>query len=225
MPMLPIGALYMVRMLTVLWLQSAALRLYANVVYTDGMTNVEFLSILAIAIGLSADCFAVAVSSSISGKDHSSVDMLRVSSAFGLFQALMPVLGWLAGRTVVGFIGKYDHWAAFVLLAVVGGRMMWEAFHSESDRVKKTDITKGLPLVTLSIATSIDALAVGLSFAFLEVNMVMASLTIGIIAFVVTIIGFTVGKKASKLVGKRAEAVGGIILIAIGIRILLSHIL
>ena len=189
------------------------------------MTTVGFLSILAIAIALSADCFVVAVSSSISGKDYSSIDMLRVSSSFGLSQALMPVLGWLAGRTVVGLIGKYDHWVAFVLLAVVGGRMIWESFHPASDHVKKTDTTKGFPLVTLSIATSIDALAVGLSFAFLKVNMVMASLIIGIVAFAVTVTGFTIGKKASKLVGKRAEAVGGIILLAIGIRILVSHIL
>ena len=137
----------------------------------------------------------------------------------------MPVLGWLAGRTIVDYIGKYDHWVAFVLLAFAGGRMIWESFHSGSNRVKKTDITKGFPLLTLSIATSIDALAVGLSLAFLKVNMVVAGLTIGVVAFVVTVAGFIIGGKASKLNGKRMEAIGGIILVAIGLRIVVSHIL
>ena len=136
----------------------------------------------------------------------------------------MPVLGWLAGRTIVGYVENYDHWVAFALLAFVGGRMLWESFHSEHD-TKKTDVTRGMPLLVLSIATSIDAMAVGLSFAFLEVNMVVASLTIGIIAFLITATGFVIGKKSGKMLGKRAELIGGIILIAIGLRILLTHIL
>ncbi|MDP2916469.1 MAG: manganese efflux pump MntP family protein [Dehalococcoidia bacterium] len=137
----------------------------------------------------------------------------------------MPVLGWLAGRTVVEFTGKYDHWVAFILLAFVGGRMLWESFQRDRDGAKKTDNTRGFPLLMLSIATSVDALAVGLSFAFLKVNMVVASLTIGVVAFLITVTGFVVGKKSSKLIGKRAELIGGIILIMIGLRILLSHIL
>ena len=137
----------------------------------------------------------------------------------------MPVLGWLAGRTVVELIADYDHWVAFAMLAIVSGRMLWGALHSERSRGKEIDITRGLLLITLSVATSIDALAVGLSFAFLNVNIALASPTIGAVAFMVTIIGFKLGKKASKLIGKRAEAIGGIILLAIGIRILLSHIL
>ncbi len=153
------------------------------------------------------------------------VQGLRVSLSFGLFQALMPVLGWLAGRTVVGFIEDYDHWVAFALLALVGSRMIWESFRSRSGGDKNVDITKGLLLLTLSMATSIDALAVGLSFAFMEVNIALASLTIGVIAFTVTAIGFMLGGRASSLIGKRAEAIGGIILLAIGLRILLSHIL
>lgn len=184
----------------------------------------EFLSILVIAIGLAADCFAVAVSGSTSRR-NSPAEMLRVSSSFGLFQALMPLLGWLAGRTVVEQIAGYDHWVAFTLLALVSGRMFWESFRSNSAQDKAVDITKGFLLLTLSVATSIDALAVGLSFAFLRVNMAVASLTIGTVAFAVTIAGFIIGRKTSKLAGKRAEAIGGIILLAIGLRILLSHIL
>lgn len=188
------------------------------------VTITEFPSILAIAVGLAADCFAVAVSGSVSRRDHSRVDILRVSSSFGLFQGSMPALGWLAGRTIVGYVGKYDHWVAFVLLACVAGRMAWESFHYASNDTKKTDITRGLPLLILSIATSIDALAVGLSFAFLKVNMAVASLTIGTVAFGATAMGFIVGRKSNKIVGKRAELIGAIILVVIGLRILLSHI-
>jgi putative Mn2+ efflux pump MntP len=136
----------------------------------------------------------------------------------------MPVLGWLAGRTVVEIIADYDHWVAFVLLAVVSGRMFWGAFHSEHNEEKEVDVTRGFLLLTLSIATSIDALAVGLSFAFLNVNIALASPTIGAVAFVVTTIGFIVGRRASKVIGKRAEAIGALILLAIAFRILLSHI-
>ncbi len=184
-----------------------------------------FLSVFVIAIGLSADCFAVALSGSIAIKTLNFFKVFRTSLAFGLFQALLPVLGWLVGRTVVDLMAEYDHWVAFLLLVVVGGRMVWESFRLKSDHSEITDITKGFLLLTLSVATSIDALAVGLSFAFLEVNIVLASSTIGVVAFVVTAIGFLLGRKVGKLVGKRAEAVGGIILIGIGLRILLSHIL
>ena len=189
------------------------------------MINGDFLSIFLIAVGLSADCFAVALSGGISNINHSWPRVLRVSSSFGLFQALMPVLGWVAGRTVVEFIADYDHWVAFALLAIVSGRMLWESFRPERSQDKEVDITKSLLLITLSVATSIDALAVGLSFAFLKVNIAVASLTIGAVAFLVTTIGFAVGKRASKIIGKRAEALGGIILLAIAFRILLSHIL
>ena len=189
------------------------------------MINSDFLYIFLIAVGLSAECFAVSLSSGISNKNHSWSQVFRVSLSFGLFQTLMPVLGWLAGRTVVEIIADYDHWVAFVLLAVVSGRMFWEAFHSEHSKEKEVDVTRGFLLLTLSIATSIDALAVGLSFAFLKINIAVASPTIGIVAFVVTTIGFILGKKASKLIGKRAKVIGAIILLAIAFRILLSHIL
>ena len=137
----------------------------------------------------------------------------------------MPVLGWLAGRTVVEYIADYDHWVAFVLLAIVSFRMFWEAFHPGADREKEVDITRGLLLLTLSIATSIDALAVGLSFAFLKIDIAWASPTIGVVAFIATATGFVLGRKVGKLIGKRAEIIGGVILLAIAFRILLSHLL
>jgi putative Mn2+ efflux pump MntP len=176
-------------------------------------------------MGLSADCFAVALGGSISMKTLSRLQVFRASIAFGLFQALMPVLGYFLGRTVVELIADYDHWVAFILLALVGSRMVWESFRSGDGHTKNNDITRGLPLLILSVATSIDALAVGFTFSFLEANVLVASLTIGIVAFIATAIGFLVGRKAGKLIGRRAMLIGGVILIGIGLRILIAHIL
>ncbi len=187
--------------------------------------HMDFLLVLLVALGLSADCFAVALSGSIAMRTVSGLQIFRTSLAFGLFQVLMPALGWLAGRTVVELIATYDHWVAFILLALIGGKMIWESFRSGDSRSENTDITKGILLLTLSVATSIDALAVGLTFAFLEVNIVAAISTIGLVAFVATAIGFLLGRKASNLIGRQAEAIGGVVLIAIGLRILLTHIL
>ena len=189
------------------------------------MPLTELLSVRGIAAGLSADCFAVAVGSGLSPGNGARTGMVRVALSFGLFQAIMPVLGWLAGTTIVGYIGQYDHWVAFGLLAFVGGRMIWESFHHEGESRRKTDITRGLLLLVLSVATSIDALAVGLSFAFLDVNIAIASVTIGVVAFGITMAGFHVGRKSHELLGKRMELVGGLVLIGIGLRILISHLL
>ena len=189
------------------------------------MSGTSFLSILIIAIGLSADCFAVALSSSISRRTLANWQGFRVALSFGLFQALMIVIGWLAGRTVIELISAYDHWLSFALLLFVGGRMIWESVHDKDDEHKSADITRWWLLFTLSLATSLDALAVGLSFAFLEVNLALASVTIGVTAFIISLSGFFAGKKLGALVGKRAEIIGGIILILIGVRILLEHLL
>jgi len=186
--------------------------------------DLDILSIILIALGLSADCFAVAFSGSISMKTVSPAQVLRTALVFGVFQAIMPILGWLAGLTVVDFIAEYDHWIAFALLVLVGGRMIWETFRSTDD-LKRVDISRGVLLLTLALATSIDALAVGLTFAFLRVNIWLACSTIGVIAFGITIVGFVLGRKAGVSLGKYAEAIGGMILIGIGFRILLSHIL
>jgi manganese efflux pump family protein len=190
------------------------------------VTYVDSLSLFFIAIGLSADCFAVALSGSIAMKALTRFQMLRASLSFGLFQAMMLVLGWLAGQFLVEIIGKFDHWLAFALLAFIGGKMVWESLRKEDEeKERKPDFTKGWLLLTLSIATSIDSLAVGLSFAFLEVKIVWASLVIGLTSFLITIIGVLLGKKVGKLVGERAELIGGLILIGIGLRILITHLL
>jgi manganese efflux pump family protein len=158
-------------------------------------------------------------------KTISRMQILRASLSFGFFQAGMTLLGWLLGRTVVDLIGNFDHWLAFILLAFIGSKMLWESLRSEHDEKEKADFTKGWLLLTLSIATSIDALAVGLSFAFLEGNIGISSLVIGLTSLVISVIGIILGRKVGKLVGKRAETIGGLILIGIGLRILLTHIL
>jgi putative Mn2+ efflux pump MntP len=185
----------------------------------------DYLSIILIAFGLSADCFAVSVSSATGSTRLSCSTVLRVSIAFGFFQALMPAIGWFLGLTVVDLIADVDHWVAFALLAFVGGKMIWESFREEETENRKNAFTKGIFLLTLAVATSIDALAVGLSLAFAKIDIFTACITIGAITLLVTAIGFIIGRKAGQLFGKYAEIAGGIILIGIGIRIVVSHIL
>ena len=189
------------------------------------MSNTGFYSILIIALGLSADCFAVALSSSIAIRRFTLSGFFRFPLAFGFFQALMMVIGWLAGRTVIDFISSYDHWLAFGLLAFIGGRMLWEAFREKEGEKVKKKINSWFTLLALSVATSIDALAVGLSFAFLKIDILLAAVTVGLTSFIITVLAQLIGNKVGALVGKRAEIVGGLILIGIGIKILVEHLL
>ncbi|MBN1160398.1 MAG: manganese efflux pump [Dehalococcoidales bacterium] len=189
------------------------------------MSDTGFYAILIIALGLSADCFAVALSSSIAAGRFSLSGFFRFPLAFGIFQSLMIVIGWLAGRTVIDFISNYDHWLAFGLLAFIGGRMLWEAFREEDGGKTKKNINSWFTLLALSVATSIDSLAVGLSFAFLKVDILLAAVTIGLMAFVITVLAQLIGNKVGAMVGKRAEIIGGLILIGIGVKILLEHLL
>ena len=137
----------------------------------------------------------------------------------------MLLLGWLAGRTIVEFISSYDHWLAFALLVIIGGRMIWESFHDEDEKRANRDINRWFTLLALSVATSIDALAAGLSYAFLDVGILMAAVTTGMTTLIITFIGYYIGKRVGPLVGKRAETAGGVILILIGLKILLEHLL
>jgi manganese efflux pump family protein len=188
------------------------------------MTLPEFLSIFLIALGLAADCFAVALSGSMSMPKLRYVQVLRTGLAFGIAQALMPFIGWLVGRTVIDYVAGFDHWIAFGLLVFIGGKMLWEALHEKDERKEGADISRGLLLLTLALATSIDALAVGLSFAFLDINILAASLLIGAVTLVITQLGFYLGRKAGVLLGRNARLAGGIILIGIGLKILVSHL-
>lgn len=188
------------------------------------MDSVNFLTVVGIAFALCADCFAVAVCGGVSPASHSFFKVARAALTFGIVQAAMLVAGWLVGRTVVALISAYDHWLGFGLLVFVGGRMLWES-HRIREEGSGPDITRGWLLFTLAAATSLDALAVGLSFAFLQVNIMLAGSTVGVVTVMVVSAGFLIGRKAGGLIGKRAELVGGIILIAIGFKILLSDLL
>jgi manganese efflux pump family protein len=188
------------------------------------MSETGIFSLLLIALSLSADCFAVALGGASGLRKIAWRGMLRTSAAFGFAQAIMPLIGFLVGRTVVRFISDYDHWVVFGLLLVIGGRMLWEAFH-EKEEGTGADITRGWLLLSLAFATSIDSLAVGLSFAFMEINIVSAALIIGVVALAITMLGFYIGGKASEILGQRAKIMGGVILIGIGIRVLVEHLI
>jgi putative Mn2+ efflux pump MntP len=150
--------------------------------------------------------------------------VFRVAFHFGLFQFMMPIIGWLAGVQLAHRAGGLDHWLAFALLAGVGGKMLWEARYGKKGE-KGRDPTRGLTLVTLSVATSLDALAVGLSMAFLGVSVWLPSVLIGIITAGLSAIGITFGSRIGSCWEHWAEAAGGLVLILIGVRALLSHLL
>jgi putative Mn2+ efflux pump MntP len=182
------------------------------------------LVILGIALGLAMDCFAVAVGASVTLRRATGRQTFRLAFHFGLFQFLMPVLGWLAGLTVAGLMAKVDHWVAFGLLTFIGGKVIFMALREKGGRMHANDPTRGASLVMLSVATSIDALAVGFSFAMLEVRVWAPSVVIGVVSGAVTALGMQVGSRLGERFGRRMEILGGLVLIAIGIKILLQHI-
>jgi putative Mn2+ efflux pump MntP len=188
------------------------------------MGQFDISSILLIAVGVAMDCFAVALGGSISMRRLSHRQVMRASGSFGVFQGGMLALGWLAGFTVERFISGYDHWVAFSLLTLVGGRIIWDAVKKRRTQEESIDVTKGLALLVLSIATSIDALAVGLGLALLKSSIMVSSLVVGSVTFLVAAGGFYIGKRATGLLGRQAKIVGGLLLIGIGLRILLTHI-
>ena len=184
---------------------------------------VDLISVPLIAVGLSMDCLAVAIAGSISMQSSTLPQVLRISFAFGLFQFGMLVGGWYAGQTVVEIVESYDHWIAFALLFLVGAHMLWEAIRGEEEHTRRTDITRGLALLTLSIATSIDSLGVGLGLAFVESKIWLAALIVGCVCFLITAAGFYTGRRIGGRLGRWADALGGLVLIGIGARIVITH--
>ena len=186
----------------------------------------NWVNLLALAVALAMDAFAVALIVGLTLKAFTKRHVFRLSFHFGLFQGLMPTVGWVAGFAVHRYIAEFDHWIAFGLLAFVGGRMIRGAF-SGGDQAPETarDPTSGWSLVFLSIATSIDALAVGLSLGVIGSTILMPVLIIGIVAAMFTIAGMFLGRQIGLRWGKRVEVLGGIILIGIGCRILLDHLM
>jgi manganese efflux pump family protein len=183
----------------------------------------DTLSILLIALSLSMDCFAIAVGISCSRKKVPLIASLKVVVAFGIAQAVMTVIGWLAGRSLINIISAYDHWVVFGLMLLVGAHMIWESFHDEEEG-GKLDLTRGWALISLSVITSIDALATGLALALQEVNIAVAAVVIGTVTFLVVIAGFVIGRKVGEILGRWAGVLGGLILIVIGTRVLIEHL-
>jgi putative Mn2+ efflux pump MntP len=179
--------------------------------------------ILGLAVALAMDAFAVAIGTGLVLGHPTRGQTMRLAFHFGLFQFMMPVAGWLAGRTVEAYIREADHWVAFALLALVGGRMLWEARRDERD-VRPGDPTRGWMLLVLSVATSVDALAVGFSMAFLQFPIWLPSAVIGVVAFAFTAVGLLLGSRIGRTLGPWPELVGGLVLLGIGVKILVEHL-
>lgn len=184
----------------------------------------NLIEILILSLALAMDAFAVALANGICLREVNKRQTFRLAFHFGLFQMLMPIIGWYLGLTIRTFVTIFAPWIAFGLLCAIGINMIIESREAEDSSCKKTkDPTKGLSLIILSVATSIDALAVGLSFSILNRPIAFASAIIGIVAFIMTIIGLHLGKQAASMpnLGKIAELAGGMVLIVIGLKILL----
>jgi len=184
----------------------------------------DWLTLLGLALALAMDAFAVALGAGTILPRLTGRHLFRLGFHFGLFQALMPIVGWLAGQTMVQTISAWDHWIAFSLLAAIGAHMIYEARSQDEERERR-DPTRGLRLVTLSIATSIDALAVGFSLSVIGVSIWQPALVIGLVAGAMTVVGLLMGERFGKKWGARAETFGGAILILIGLKILAEHLL
>lgn len=183
-----------------------------------------FWWLLALAVSLAMDCFAVSLAIGSSPLPATSRRLFRIVFHFGFFQFAMCCLGWLLGSTVVELIADFDHWFAFALLAWVGIRMIREGISAEDAVIKPEDPTRGRTLVVLSLATSVDALGVGLSLALLKINIFTAGLLIGLVSLLFSAIGMLVGGRLTEKFGDRMEVAGGILLLLIGWRILLTHL-
>ena len=188
-----------------------------------------FVELALIAIGLSMDAFAVSVCKGLGMRTLNWRHALVIALFFGAFQGIMPVIGWALGTQFESYITSIDHWIAFGLLAFIGGKMLWDAFHEDGDECvqcaegekPRLDVKE---LVMLAVATSIDALAVGITFAFLRVDIVPAALTIALTTFVLSFIGVAAGNSFGSRFRKPATVAGGVVLVLIGVKILLEHL-
>lgn len=186
----------------------------------------SLLAIIGIAVGLAMDATAVAIGASVILGRVNGRQVFRFAFHFGLFQAAMPILGWFAGRGLSSHIERWDHWVAFALLTIIGGKGIYDVFRGGEERGPgHPDPTRGLSLVILSVATSIDALAVGLSLAVLQVKIWYAAAVIGVVTAALTLCGMLLGARLGQRFGLRVRALGGLILIGIGVKILVEHTL
>ena len=181
------------------------------------------IAILLIALGLAMDSFSVSIANGLATKTFKISKALTIALFFGLFQGLMPIFGWLAGEYIADYISAFDHWVAFALLTIIGVKMIYESIRNKPAKFLRAYTLK--VILVLSIATSIDALAVGLSFSFLDISIFFPAIIIGVITFLLSFFGVYVGGRFGKVLKNRIEILGGLILIVIGLKILLEHVL
>jgi manganese efflux pump family protein len=186
----------------------------------------DLFSIFVVAVALALDAFSVCISCGMVIANPGPGHYFRLAFHFGLFQFMMPIIGYLGGIYLENYIKSYDHWIALGLLLFIGLKMIREAFsNSDTGDTCRRDPSRGWSLIVLAIATSIDALAVGLSIGVLNKPILFPSIIIGIVCALFSIVGVAIGNRVGPLFGKRAEAIGGLMLIAIGIKIFLEHTL
>jgi putative Mn2+ efflux pump MntP len=191
----------------------------------DAMSqSMDVYSLILLSIGLAMDAFSIAIVSCFGLGKMKLADSLKVSSSFGVAHIIMPVLGWFLGSTVVTFIQRWDHWLAFILLAYVGGRMLKEGLSEDIKAIEASNLLEFKSLIMFTVAVSIDALAVGLSFSLQGLSIWIPSVFMGVGTFIFTFIGLNIGFKTGQRFGKKAQIVGGLILILIGLRIVFLHI-
>jgi putative Mn2+ efflux pump MntP len=176
-----------------------------------------------VALGLAMDSFSVSIANGLATRTFQISKALTIALFFGFFQGVMPIFGWLAGESIADLICAFDHWLAFGLLTAIGVKMIYESINNKPNNFLKSYNLK--ILLVLSVATSIDALAVGLSFSFLNVSILFPAIVIGLIAFSLSFLGVYLGKSFGEILSNRIEILGGLILIAIGLKILLEHII
>ena len=183
-----------------------------------------FAALLLLAFGLAMDATAVAAARGMTVPVIRTRHVLLVGGLFGGFQALMPLIGWLIGAELGPYVQAWDHWIAFVLLAAIGGKMLWEARASADDEVVQGDTFALKVMVVLAIATSIDALAVGFTLPLRGAELVPALVTIGVTTALLSIAGLFAGRRLGALLGKRLDVIGGLVLIGMGTKILVEHL-
>ena len=183
----------------------------------------SLIELLLIAAGLAADAFAVSVAEGVALDDVTPRHTLRMSLMFGLFQGLMPILGWTLGRSLQNAVGSFDHWVAFGILGFIGGKMIGDAIFGFATEARHEE-SRGLRLLGLAVATSLDALAIGVSISMLKVTIWTPALVIAVVTAVLCAFGMQAGRRIGTRIGRRAEVVGGIILVCVGVMILIKHL-
>lgn len=187
------------------------------------MADLDVASLLLLSVGLSMDVFSVSAATGCGMGKIARSQILRLATFFGTFHIFMPFLGWFAGERVAYLIEGYDHWLAFLLLALVGGRILLEGIRGDED-VDPSRILQLGSLMVFSLAVSIDSIAVGLSFGLEGVPILFPAVLIGAMAFIFTYLGVAVGCRTGEWIGRWSQVAGGLVLLIIGLRILLSHI-